>query len=159
MKLLTIALLLITPIFAFGQGERDSDLDRKIKSLEVRNQKLLSELNSVKQSNKKLESTVSGMNDKIQSEITKSQELQAQNERAMNLALDEFSKKFEKQNETVKGVQETLDSKFNNQLIYFFLGMAIVVVIAVVATKSASKNALKQNVANWNDFQEHLLKK
>lgn len=159
MKLLTIALLLITPIFAFGQGERDSDLDRKIKSLEVRNQKLLSELNSVKQSNKKLESTVSGMNDKIQSEITKSQELQAQNERAMNLALDEFSKKFEKQNETVKGVQETLDSKFNNQLIYFFLGLAIVVVIAVVATKSASKNALKQNVANWNDFQEHLLKK
>lgn len=159
MKLLTIALLLITPIFAFGQGERDSDLDRKIKSLEVRNQKLLSELNSVKQSNKKLEATVSGMNEKIQSEITKSQELQAQNERAMNLALDEFSKKFEKQNETVKGVQETLDTKFNNQLIYFFLGMAIVVVIAVVATKSASKNALKQNVANWNDFQEHLLKK
>jgi len=159
MKLLTIALLLITPIFAFGQGERDSDLDRKIKSLEVRNQKLLNELNSVKQSNKRLEATVTGMSDRIQSEITKSQELQAQNERAMNLALDEFSKKFEKQNETVKGVQDSLDSKFNKQLIFFFLGMAIVVVIAVAATKSASKNALKQNVANWNDFQEHLLKK
>jgi len=159
MKLLTIALLLITPIFAFGQGERDSDLDRKIKSLEVRNQKLLNELNSVKQSNKRLEATVTGMSDRIQSEITKSQELQAQNERAMNLALDEFSKKFEKQNETVKGVQDSLDSKFNKQLIFFFLGMAIVVVIAIAATKSASKNALKQNVANWNDFQEHLLKK
>jgi predicted RNase H-like nuclease (RuvC/YqgF family) len=159
MKLLTIALLLITPIFAFGQGEKDSDLDRKIKSLEVRNQKLLNELNSVKQSNKKLESTVSGMSDRIQSEITKSQELQAQNERAMNLALDEFSKKFEKQNETVKGVQDTLNSKFNNQLIFFFLGMVVVIIIAVAATKSASKNALKQNVANWNDFQEHLLKK
>ncbi len=159
MKLLTIALLLITPIFAFGQGEKDSDLDRKIKSLEVRNQKLLNELNSVKQSNKKLESTVSEMSDRIQSEITKSQELQAQNERAMNLALDEFSKKFEKQNETVKGVQDTLNSKFNNQLIFFFLGMVVVIIIAVAATKSASKNALKQNVANWNDFQEHLLKK
>jgi predicted RNase H-like nuclease (RuvC/YqgF family) len=159
MKLLTIALLLITPIFAFGQGEKDSDLDRKMKSLEVRNQKLLNELNSVKQSNKKLESTVAGMSDRIQSEITKSQELQAQNERAMNLALDEFSKKFEKQNETVKGVQDTLNSKFNNQLIFFFLGMVVVIIIAVAATKSASKNALKQNVANWNDFQEHLLKK
>jgi len=146
-------------MFAFGQGERDSDLDRKIKSLEVRNQKLLNELNSVKQSNKRLEATVTGMSDRIQSEITKSQELQAQNERAMNLALDEFSKKFEKQNETVKGVQDSLDSKFNKQLIFFFLGMAIVVVIAIAATKSASKNALKQNVANWNDFQEHLLKK
>lgn len=159
MKLLTIALLLITPIFAFGQGEKDYDLDRKIKSLEVRNQKLLNELNAVKQSNKKLESTVSGMSDKIQSEITKSQELQAQNEKAMNLALDEFSKKFEKQNETVKGVQDTLDSKFNNQLIVFFLGLVIVVVIAVVATKAATKSAFKKNVANWNDFQEHLLKK
>jgi predicted RNase H-like nuclease (RuvC/YqgF family) len=159
MKLLTIALLLITPIFAFGQGEKDSDLDRKIKTLEVRNQKLLSELNSVKQSNKRLESTVSSMSERIQGEITKSQELQAQNERAMNLALDEFSKKFEKQNETVKGVQDSLDSKFNKQLIFFFLGMAIVVVIAVVSTKSASKSAMKQNVANWNDFQEHVLKK
>jgi predicted RNase H-like nuclease (RuvC/YqgF family) len=159
MKLLTIALLLITPIFAFGQGEKDSDLDRKIKTLEVRNQKLLSELNSVKQSNKRLESTVSSMSERIQGEISKSQELQAQNERAMNLALDEFSKKFEKQNETVKGVQDSLDSKFNKQLIFFFLGMAIVVVIAVVSTKSASKSAMKQNVANWNDFQEHLLKK
>jgi hypothetical protein len=113
----------------------------------------------VKQSNKRLESTVSSMSERIQGEITKSQELQAQNERAMNLALDEFSKKFEKQNETVKGVQDSLDSKFNKQLIFFFLGMAIVVVIAVVSTKSASKSAMKQNVANWNDFQEHLLKK
>ncbi len=159
MKFFTIALLLITPFFAYGQGEKDHDLDKKIKSLEVRNQKLLSELKAVKQSNQKLEATVAGMTDKVQSEITKSQELQAQNERAMNLALDEFSKKFEKQNETVKGVQETLNQKFNNQLIYFFLGMALVIVIAIVATKNATKKALSQNVANWNNFQEHLLKK
>jgi predicted RNase H-like nuclease (RuvC/YqgF family) len=159
MKFFTIALLLITPIFAFGQGERDNDLDKKIKSLEVRNKKLQSELNAVKQSNQNLQSAVAGMTEKIQSEITKSQELQAQNERAMNLALDEFSKKFEKQNETVKGVQDTLDQKFNNQLIFFFLGMILVVIIAIVATKNATKKALTQNQANWNNFQEHLLKK
>ncbi len=159
MKFFTIALLLITPIFAFGQGERDNDLDKKIKSLEVRNKKLQSELNSVKQSNEQLQSSVAAMSEKIQSEITKSQELQAQNERAMNLALDEFSKKFEKQNETVKGVQDALDSKFNNQLIFFFLGMGLVVIVAIVATKNATKKALTQNQANWNNFQEHLLKK
>ncbi len=159
MKFFTIALMLITPFFAYGQGEKDYDLDKKIKTLEVRNQKLSSELNAVKQSNQKLEATVAGMTDKLQAEITKSQELQAQNERAMNLALDEFSKKFEKQNETVKGVQETLDQKFNNQLIYFFLGLLAVVIIAIVATKNATKKALNQNVANWNNFQEHLLKK
>lgn len=159
MKFFTIALLLITPIFAFGQGERDNDLDKKIKSLEVRNKKLQSELNSVKQSNEQLQSSVAAMSEKIQSEITKSQELQAQNERAMNLALDEFSKKFEKQNETVKGVQDALDAKFNNQLIFFFLGMVLVVIVAIVATKNATKKALTQNQANWNNFQEHLLKK
>lgn len=159
MKFLTIVLLLIAPICAYGQGERDIDLDKKIKSLEVRNQKLLNELNSVKQSNKKLENTVSGMSDRLQSEITKSQELQAQNERAMNLALDEFSKKFEKQNETVKGVQDTLDARFNNQLIYFVLALVLVIIVAISVTRSSTQKALKQNTANWNDFQTHLLKK
>jgi len=159
MKFLTTVLLLIAPIFAYGQGERDNDFDKKIRTLEARNQKLLNELNSVKQSNKKLENTVSGMTDKLQAEITKSQELQAQNERAMNLALDEFAKKFEKQNETVKGVQDTLDDRFNNQLIYFILALIAVVIVAITVTRSSTQKALKQNTANWNDFQTHLLKK
>jgi hypothetical protein len=99
------------------------------------------------------------MTDKLQAEITKSQELQAQNERAMNLALDEFAKKFEKQNETVKGVQDTLDERFNNQLIYFVLALISVVIVAITVTRSSTQKALKQNTANWNDFQTHLLKK
>lgn len=159
MKFFTIALMLITPFFAYGQVEKDHDLDKKIKSLEVRNKKLSSDLNTVKQSNEKLEATVAGMTDKLQTEITKSQELQAQNERAMNLALDEFAKKFEKQNETVKGVQDKLDQKFNNQLIYFLLGLLSIVIIAMVSVKNATKKALSQNTANWDNFQEHLLKK
>jgi predicted RNase H-like nuclease (RuvC/YqgF family) len=159
MKFLTTLLLLIAPIFAYGQGERDSDFDKKIRTLESRNKKILNELKLVKESNQKLENTVSEMTDKLQVEVTKSQELQAQNERAMNLALDEFAKKFEKQNETVKGVQDTLDSRFNNQLIYFVLALIGVVVIAITITRSSTKKALNQNTANWNDFQTHLLKK
>jgi predicted RNase H-like nuclease (RuvC/YqgF family) len=159
MKFLTTVLLLVAPLLAYGQGEKDIDLDRKIKVLENRNQKILNELKSAKQSNRKLENIVSGMSDKLQSEITKSQELQAQNERAMNLALDEFEKKFEKQNETVKGVQDTLDARFNNQLIYFILALIAVVIIAISVTRSSTQKALKQNTANWNDFQTHLLKK
>ncbi len=159
MKFLTTILLLIAPIFAYSQGERDNDFDKRIRILESRNQKLSNELKSVKESNRKLENTLSGMTDKLQTEITKSQELQAQNERAMNLALDEFAKKFEKQNETVKGVQDTLDSKFNNQLIYFVLALIGVVVVAITIMRSSTKKALNQNIANWNDFQTHLLKK
>jgi len=159
MKFLSIALLLIAPMFAHAQGERDIELEKKIKTLESRNKKLFNELKSVKENNYKLENTVSGMSDKLQSEITKSQELQAQNERALNLALDEFSRKFEKQNETVKGVQDTLDSKFNKQLIYFVIALVAVVIIFLSLTRSSTQKALKQNIANWNDFQTNLLKK
>jgi len=91
--------------------------------------------------------------------ITRSQELQAQNERAMNLALDEFKKKFEEQNKTVEGVQASLDDKFNKQLIFFVLGLVLFVIIAMVMTKSATQKGLNQANANWNEFQEHILKK
>jgi predicted RNase H-like nuclease (RuvC/YqgF family) len=159
MKFLTTILLLIAPIFTYGQGVRDNDFEKKIMALEVRNQKLLNELNSVKQSNIKLEKTVSGMSNKLRAEIIKSQELQAQNERAVNLSLDEFSKKFEKQNETVNGVQKALDERFNSQFIYFILALIAIVITAILLTRSSTKKALEQNAANWNDFQTHMLKK
>jgi len=159
MKFLTILLLLIAPVCAFGQGERDNDFDKKIRTIDVRNQKLFNELNSLKKSNKKLENTVSVMSNKLQVEIVKSQELQAQNERAMNLALDEFSKKFEKQNETVKGVQKALDERFNNQLVFFVLALIAIVILSVIINRTSTKKALAQNAANWNDFQTHILKK
>jgi predicted RNase H-like nuclease (RuvC/YqgF family) len=159
MKFFTTVLLLITPIITFAQGVRENDFDKKIMALEVRNQKLLIELKSVKQSNINLENTVSAMSNKLQAEITKSQELQAQNERAVNLSLDEFSKKFEKQNETVKGVRNALDERFSNQLIYFVLALIVIVIAAITITKASTKKALEQNVSNWNDFQTHILKK
>jgi len=159
MKFFTTVLLLITPIITFAQGVRENDFDKKIMALEVRNQKLLIELKSVKQSNINLENTVSAMSNKLQAEITKSQELQAQNERAVNLSLDEFSKKFEKQNETVKGVRNALDERFSNQLIYFVLALIVIVITAITITKASTKKALEQNVSNWNNFQTHILKK
>jgi len=159
MKFFTTVLLLITPIITFAQGVRENDFDKKIMALEVRNQKLLIELKSVKQSNINLENTVSAMSNKLQAEITKSQELQAQNERAVNLSLDEFSKKFEKQNETVKGVRNALDERFSNQLIYFVLALIVIVITTITITKASTKKALEQNVSNWNNFQTHILKK
>ena len=77
----------------------------------------------------------------------------------MNLALDEFKKKFEEQNKTVEGVQASLDEKFNNQLIFFVIALVLFVFIAVISSKNASKKGLNQATANWNSFQEHILKK
>jgi hypothetical protein len=92
-------------------------------------------------------------------EIARSQEVQAQNERAMNLALDEYKKKFDAQNKTVEGVQLALDEKFNKQLIFFIIGLVLFVIIALFATRIATKRGLDQANANWNNFQEHLLNK
>jgi uncharacterized membrane protein len=77
----------------------------------------------------------------------------------MNLALDEFKKKFDDQNKTVEAVQSSLDEKFNKQLIFFVLGLVLFVIIALIATRSATKKGLDQANASWNSFQEHLLKK
>jgi hypothetical protein len=109
--------------------------------------------------NSDLQTQMNDMQETVSAEITRSQELQAQNERAMNLALDEFKKKFEEQNKTVEGVQASLDDKFNKQLMFFVLGLVLFVIIAIGMTKSATRKGLNQAKVNWNEFQEYLLKK
>ncbi len=133
-------------------------LDRSSKAIEEVNA-LKSELREVQNMNVGLTANIQSIESKAAAEIAKSQELQAQNERAMNLALDEFTKKFEAQNKTVEGVQASLDEKFNKQLLFFVLGLVLFVIIATIMTKSATKRGLNQAKANWNEFQEHLLKK
>ena len=133
-------------------------LDRSSKAIEEV-KSLRSELREVNNKNAALSTALEGMQAKVSSEITRSQELQAQNERAMNLALDEFKKKFDDQNKTVEAVQSSLDEKFNKQLIFFVLGLVLFVIIALIATRSATKKGLDQANASWNNFQEHLLKK
>jgi len=133
-------------------------LDRSNKAIEdVKS--LRAQLAVAQSKNIELSAALEGMQAKVSAEITRSQELQAQNERAMNLALDEFKKKFEEQNKTVETVQSSLDEKFNNQLIFFVLGLILFVVITMIATRNATKKGLNQANANWNNFQEHLLKK
>jgi hypothetical protein len=77
----------------------------------------------------------------------------------MNIALDEFEKKFEEQNKTVAAVQDSLDDRFNKQLIYFVLALVAVVIFAAVLQKTSVSKAIKSYNASWNNFQEHILKK
>jgi predicted RNase H-like nuclease (RuvC/YqgF family) len=133
-------------------------LDRSNKAIEEVNS-LRSELREVQNKYMVLAASIDSIESKAAAEIDKSQKLQAQNERAMNLALDEFTKKFEAQNKTVEGVQASLDEKFNKQLLFFVLGLVLFVIIATIMTKSATKRGLNQAKDNWNEFQEHLLKK
>jgi predicted RNase H-like nuclease (RuvC/YqgF family) len=166
MKIITTAIVMFSSVLSFAQTGMESGNSAELKrvsdranraSEEVRT--LRNEVSALRAKNNKLQSQLTGMQEKVSTEITRSQELQAQNERAMNLALDEFKKKFEEQNKTVEGVQASLDDKFNKQLIFFVLGLVLFVIIAMVMTKSATAKGLKQAQSNWNEFQEHILKK
>jgi predicted RNase H-like nuclease (RuvC/YqgF family) len=166
MKIITTAIVMFSSVLSFAQTGMESGNSAELKrvsdranraSEEVRT--LRNEVSALRAKNNKLQSQLTGMQEKVSTEITRSQELQAQNERAMNLALDEFKKKFEEQNKTVEGVQASLDDKFNKQLIFFVLGLVLFVIIAMVMTKSATQKGLNQANANWNEFQEYILKK
>lgn len=166
MRIITTAIIMLSSAMSFAQTGSESGNGTELKRVSDRANRasedvrsLRNEVAALKAKNNELMSQLNGMQEKVAAEITRSQELQAQNERAMNLALDEFKKKFEEQNKTVEGVQASLDDKFNKQLIFFVLGLVLFVIIAMVMTKSATQKGLKQAQTNWNEFQEHILKK
>lgn len=166
MRIITTAIIMFSSVLSFAQTGTENGNGAELKRVSDRANRaseevraLRNEVSALRRKNNDLQSQLSGMQKKVSAEITRSQELQAQNERAMNLALDEFKKKFEEQNKTVEGVQASLDDKFNKQLIFFVLGLVLFVIIAMVMTKSATQKGLNQAKANWNEFQEHILKK
>jgi predicted RNase H-like nuclease (RuvC/YqgF family) len=166
MKIITTAIVMFSSVLSFAQTGMESGnsaelkrvSDRAIRASEEVNT-LRNEVSALRMKNNDLQLQLNAVEENVSAEITRSQELQAQNERAMNLALDEFKKKFEEQNKTVEGVQASLDDKFNKQLIFFVLGLVLFVIIAMVMTKSATRKGLNQAKVNWNEFQEYLLKK
>jgi len=132
---------------------------QKIESIKTQNRVLTARVTESEAEIFKLKSSISQLQESTQTEIRKAQELQAQNERAMNIALDQFAVKFEEQNKLVAGVREELSKKFADQLVFAGLAFVALLITFVIMSKSATKKALQQNTASWNSFQEHMLKK
>jgi len=158
-RLLIVILFFASISSAFGQTRNAEDAYEKIETLIRQNRALSSRLSESEREISALKSNIQSLEENTQQEIKKSQELQAQNERAMNIALDQFSEKFEEQNKLVVGVREELSKKFADQLMFSGLAFFALLVVFVILSKSSTNKAMKQNVANWNTFQEHILKK
>jgi len=159
-RILLLLLMMSVSTLGFAQdNNRNEELEKSLQKLKSENRILRNRVSELESSLFSVQNTVNQSKEEIKTEIRKSQELQAQNERAMNISLDEFSKKFEEQNKTVVGVKDELSKKFNDQMMFGGIAFVLLLVVFSIVNKSSTKKALSQNQANWNQFQEHLLKK
>ena len=159
-RILLLLLMMSVSAMGFAQdNNRNEELEKSLQKLKSENRILRNRVSELESSLFSVQNTVNQSKEEIKTEIRKSQELQAQNERAMNISLDEFSKKFEEQNKTVAGVKDELSKKFNDQMMFGGIAFVLLLVVFSIVNKSSTKKALSQNQANWNQFQEHLLKK
>lgn len=159
LRFLILTTLFLRSTMGFSQSDKMTEGGERLSRLQQKTEQLNRKMAAMEDAIATLKSEMKANQEAVKAEIQRSQELQAQNERSMNLALDGFTEKFEKQNETVKGVQEQLGQKFNNQLLMSALGFVALVVVFLLINRSATQKALRQNVSSWNQFQEHILKK
>ncbi len=159
MRFLIIILFTLIPFVAISQEDKFNNLESKLLKLESRNAQLNRQMLDLQAENQVLKNYLATAKSEINAQLTKGLELQAQNETAMNLALDQFEKKFREQNETFSFVQNNLDKRLQMQLILLSIFMIVFIIIVFVLTKSVGKKAISQHLANWNTFQEHILKK
>ena len=101
---------------------------------------------------------LSNSSDEMSGVVSETLERLAQSERAINATLETFQQKFEEQNQTIADVQEVLESKMQQMLTYIGLGIVAALVLMFVVARSSAAGAIKKHQANWNSFQEHLLK-
>ena len=158
-RTLILIIGLIIASVSFSQTDRAAENSDKLVQLKLKNEQVTRKIVDLEALILVLKGELQNTKEEVKSELIRGQELQAQNESSLNIALDEFSKKFEQQNETVKGVQDELNRKFDSQMIMLVVGFIALLFIFMILSKRATQKALKQNVANWNNFQEHLLKK
>jgi preprotein translocase subunit SecF len=116
------------------------------------------QIKSLETKNNELQQKLIEISNNLDQKLIHNLELQAQNERAINITLDEFSMKFEQQNKTVDGVKSTLDKQLVYQIIFYVIGLIVFVIILIITNRISVKRALAKQEQNWNSFNEHILK-
>ncbi|MFY8107527.1 MAG: hypothetical protein ACOVO9_00995, partial [Bacteroidia bacterium] len=158
MKLKILILLNLFSVFVFSQEKTEQQLTNEILKLKRTIQIQKEEINALSKRNAEIEIKLNEISNNIDQKLIRNLELQAQNERAINITLDEFSQKFKEQNQTVEGVKSTLDKQLFYQILYYSIGVILFLAILFIATKIGIKRALKKQEQNWNSFNEHILR-
>ena len=97
-------------------------------------------------------------NEELSTQVKETLERLAQSERAINATLETFAQKFDDQNATIDEVKGVLEGRMQQMVTYLLGGIALVVVLVIVAIRKATTDAVNKHEMNWNAFQEHLLK-
>lgn len=128
------------------------EANRKISSLEEQLPTMAQQLSlSIDTLNKISAETRADMNSNF--------EVQAQNERAVNLALDGFQKKFEEQNKTMEGVKATLEEQWNQQLIIYIVLLILASAGVFFGIKYSTKKSLEKYQSGWDNLNEFIIKR
>lgn len=164
MKRLLLALVLLfavtgsVSVKAQSKEASDSAVIAQLKTDQYNQLKRLVYLEAAHNAMKADMESLAAQSDETAASVQETLERLAQSERAINATLETFAQKFEDQNKTIADVQEVLDSKMNQMLLYIGVGIAAALVLMFIVAKSAAASAVKKHESNWNAFQEHLLK-
>lgn len=152
-------LLVLFPVFLQAQELKEEPLQVELGKLNARLKSERVRTSQLEMRVTQLELNTKALTDSLKSQVEANLAIQAQNERALNLALDEFSKKFEAQNKTMEDVQARLDAQWQQQLLYYSAALIVLVVLIFWAVRFSASRAIASHKSTWNEFQEHLLKK
>ncbi len=103
--------------------------------------------------------TLNKISIETQEGVIRNFEVQAQNERAVNLALDGFQKKFEEQNKTMEGVKATLEEQWNQQLIIYVALLALASLGVILGIRFSTQKSLEKYQSTWDNFNEFIIKR
>lgn len=161
------------PVLGMTQNSVENPLNQEIQTLKRELKRTKSALSEANRKISDLENQFSAMSQQLvlsidtlnkvsaetKEDVNRNFEVQAQNERAMNLALDGFQKKFEEQNKTMEGVKATLEKQWNQQLIIYLVLLIAASLAVFLGIRYSTQKSLEKYKSTWEDFNEFIIKR
>ncbi len=173
MKKLLILFCIVIPIIGNGQTITENPMNQEIQTLK---RELKRSKSNLFEANKKITDlenklteisqllilsidSLNKVNIETKADVNRNFEVQAQNERAVNLALDGFQKKFEEQNRTMEGVKATLEKQWNQQLIIYLVLLLLAAAGVFFGIRISNNQTIEKYQSTWDKFNEYIIKR